>query len=140
LPRSQPSVEPQPVSTASEGMPLTAPAPGPDPLEIARSVARAAGSRQGEDIQILDISKVSSFADYFVLVTGESERQVKAIAEAIMEAAATLGIRAHHVEGEPEARWILLDFVDVVVHIFLRELRAYYNIDRLWADAPQVSV
>jgi ribosome-associated protein len=103
-------------------------------------VRRAAEARQGEDIQVLDISKVSSFADYFVLVTGQSERQVKALAEAVEEEAEKLGARPHHIEGELEARWILLDFVDVVVHIFLRELRAYYNIDRLWADAPQVSV
>lgn len=136
MPRPRNSLQ-VPISPAAE-QPLVAPAP--DPLELARAVRRAAEARQGEDIQVLDISKVSSFADYFVLVTGQSERQVKALAEAVEEEAEKLGARPHHIEGELEARWILLDFVDVVVHIFLRELRAYYNIDRLWADAPQVSV
>ena len=89
---------------------------------------------------MLDIAKTSSFADYFVLISGDSERHVKAIFEAIVEEAAKLGVKPHGIEGESDSRWILVDFIDVVVHIFLRDLRSYYNLDRIWADAPEVSL
>ena len=138
MPRTRPSLDPSPLT--AESLPAEAQAPTPESLELARAVRRAVEARQGEDLLILDISKVSSFADLFVLVTGDSERQVKALSDAVQEEAEKLGIRPHHVEGEAESHWILLDFVDVVVHIFLREQRVYYNIDRLWADAPRVNV
>jgi ribosome-associated protein len=114
--------------------------PAPDPLTLAKAIARAADARQGESIQILDISKISSFADYFVIIGGDNERHVKALYAAIDEATRGIGAAPHHVEGETEGRWILLDYIDVVVHIFIRDLRSFYNIDRLWADAPEVSV
>jgi ribosome-associated protein len=120
--------------------PSASPQPVPEPESVARAVVRAAADRQAEQIQVLDISKISSFADYFIIMTGDNERHVKALYETIDQAVRKLGARPHHVEGETESRWILLDFIDVVVHIFIRDLRSYYNIDRLWADAPEVEL
>ena len=128
----QPSRSLDPVPAAPHG--------APDSLHLARAIAHAAESRQGENLLVLDIAKTSSFADYFVLISGDSERHVKAIFEAIVEEAAKLGVKPHGIEGESDSRWILVDFIDVVVHIFLRDLRSYYNLDRIWADAPEVSL
>ena len=88
-----------------------------------------------EDILLLDIREVSPFADFFVVCSGNSERQLKALAESVREAAKKdLGILPHHVEGEAFSGWVLLDYVDVIVHIFDPELRAYYNLEGLWQE------
>ena len=89
----------------------------------------------GEDILLLDISGLSLFADFFVICSGKSERQLKALVESVREAAKKdLGILPHHVEGEAFSGWVLLDYVDVIVHIFDPELRAYYDLEGLWQE------
>ena len=92
-------------------------------------------SKRGEEILIMDLEGLTDMSDYFVLCTGNSDTQVKALADAVMEGMKRSGNRPWHVEGYDARRWILIDFVDVVVHIFLRDVRAFYALERLWGDA-----
>jgi ribosome-associated protein len=89
----------------------------------------------GEDILLLDIRELSLFADFFVICNGTSERQLKALVEGVRETVKNeLDILPHHIEGEPASGWVLLDFIDVIVHIFTPELRAYYDLEGLWHE------
>lgn len=92
-------------------------------------------SKRGEGILIMTLEDLTDTADYFVLCTGNSDTQVKALADAVMEGTKQHGSPAWHVEGYDAQRWILIDFVDVVVHIFLRDVRLFYGLERLWGDA-----
>jgi ribosome-associated protein len=87
---------------------------------------------------MLDISQVSSFADYFVICTAESERQIHAICETIDGVLSKEGVRLYHREGTEDSGWVLLDFGQVIVHVFSTPLREYYNIENLWNQASQV--
>ena len=90
----------------------------------------------GEDIVLLDLGDISLFTDFFVICNGTSERQVRALAEGVREATKQeFGVFPHHVEGEPFSGWVLLDYVDVVVHILSPELRAFYDLEGLWNEA-----
>ncbi len=110
-----------------------------DPMELAREAAQAAEDKKGLDVLILDITQISTVADYFVLSTGNSSTQVKAIADHVEEKLTEAGIKPLRREGVREGRWILLDYGDVVVHVFQQEDRAYYNLERLWGDAQVVN-
>lgn len=112
----------------------------PQALALARAAARLALEKKAEDVQILNLGDLSSVCDYFVLASGRSETQVKAIAERIEEGLAAIGARPWHREGFAGRRWILLDFVDTVVHVFHRETREYYMLERLWGDASVETV
>ena len=105
--------------------------------ELAVAAARAAASKKAERVVILDMRELLVITDYFVIAGASNERQVKTIAEEIQSAARALGVKPVRREGERDARWILLDFVDFVVHVFLDEEREYYDLERLWADAPR---
>ena len=110
--------------------------------ELPESVTRAAESaleRKAEDVVALDLRGVSSATDYFVLATGSSDIQVRAIAERVIEALEAHGVKPLHVEGLDRARWVLLDFVDFVVHVFHPQARDFYQLERLWGDAPDQS-
>lgn len=109
-------------------------------LEKARRVVRALLERKARQIVALDVRELTSFADTFVLATGGSSRQVKAAAEAVVKASKEAGEVPLGVEGEDEARWVLIDLADTVVHLFLPDLREHYDLDRLWADAPELDV
>ena len=88
-----------------------------------------------EDILLLDISELSPFSDFFLFCNGTSERQLKALASSVrLEVKKELGILPRNVEGEPFSGWVLLDYVDLVVHIFSPELRAYYDLEDLWKE------
>ncbi len=89
---------------------------------------------------MLDLRKVSDATDFFVIASGTSDTHVRTLAERVLETVAQDGGRPHHVEGVTAGRWALLDFVDVVVHLFHPTLRAYYQLERLWSDAPVLSV
>jgi ribosome-associated protein len=106
--------------------------------EIAIAAARAASAKQAEDIVILDVGEIIVITGYFVICSASSERQVKTVVEEIEKAVKDLGERPIRREGEPEAGWWLLDYIDVVVHVFGREEREYYDLERLWSDAPHV--
>lgn len=107
--------------------------------EVAVVAARAAADRQAEDIVILDVHELIVITDLFVICTGTSDRQVKTVVEEVEKALRALGHKPVRREGEQEARWVLLDYVDVVVHVFAEEEREYYDLERLWRDAPRVS-
>ena len=111
---------------------------GLDPIEKARRVVEAALEKKAEDVVVLDVRGTASFADVFVLATGNSDRHVRSIVDGIGAALEPLGERPLGVEGETEGRWVLMDLNDVVVHVFLREVRSYYDLERLWGDAPRL--
>jgi ribosome-associated protein len=96
--------------------------------------------KKAAEILVLDVRDLTSFTNYFVLCTGESEPQLRTIAKTIEEKLFASGVRAHHLEGRSESGWILMDYDDFVVHIFSREKRSFYDLERLWADAPQKQV
>jgi len=107
-------------------------------LLLANSAAEIALRMGGDDVVALDVSGPLPFADVFLLVTGTSERNVSAIAREIEDGLADEGYRLQRREGREEGRWVLLDFGDLVVHVFHQEDRAYYALERLWRDCPVV--
>lgn len=111
-----------------------------DSKELAQVAAQACEDKRGEDIILLDMQSVSLIADYFLICEGSNERQVQAIARAVKEQAEEKGIEVKRMEGLEKARWVLVDLGDVVCHIFHREDRNYYNLERLWGDAPLVEL
>lgn len=108
-----------------------------DALKIALN---AADDKKAHDLVALDISAIASFANYFVLCTGDSSRQIQTIADEVEQRLRAFGIRPSHVEGYQNAEWILMDYMDLVVHIFSKNARAYYDLERLWRDAKKVDV
>jgi ribosome-associated protein len=100
----------------------------------------AADKKHAEEIVALNMEEVSLLADYFVIMHGNSERQVQAIVEGIIEAEEAAGVTVQSVEGKKDSRWMLIDLGDVVVHVFAKEERAFYNLEKLWSDAPLVDV
>jgi ribosome-associated protein len=107
--------------------------------DIAVAAARAAADKQAIDVTILDVAGLIVITDYFVICSGSSDRHVKTIVEEVEKALRDLGERPIRREGEADARWVLLDYVDAVVHVFAQEEREYYDLERLWSDAPRVS-
>ncbi len=101
-------------------------------------VVRALEEFKALDVVALDLTSLSSATDYFVIASGTSDRHVRAVAEEVIAAMDRSGRTPHHVEGVTAGRWVLLDFVDIVVHVFHPTLRAFYQLERLWADAPVI--
>ncbi len=108
--------------------------------EVLRVAANAAASKKASDMVGLDLTALEGVADYFLICSGASEPQVKAIAEEVEDKLREAGARVWHVEGREGRRWVLLDFVDVVVHVFHEKTREYYMLDRLWGDARSVDL
>jgi ribosome-associated protein len=108
--------------------------------ERARRLAEAALGRNAEDVVALAVGELTSFADAFVIATAASDRQARAVADAVVEAAKAEGDAVLGVEGYEDGRWILVDAGDVVVHVFIREAREHYDLDRLWRDAPRIAL
>ena len=106
--------------------------------EALRIAVNAADDKKANDLVILDISKITSFANYFLLCTGDSSRQMQAIADEVEKQLKASGIRPSHVEGYQNSEWILLDCMDLVVHIFSKNARAFYDLERLWRDAQKM--
>ena len=107
-------------------------------LEAALLAAEAADGKKARDLIVLDLTGLTSIADYFVVCSAGSTTQMAAIADGIGHVLAGAGIHPSHVEGGAEAKWLLMDYGDVVVHIFDEQARAYYSLERLWGDAPRV--
>jgi ribosome-associated protein len=108
--------------------------------ERARRLAEAARDKNAEDVVALEVGALTSFADVFVLATAGSDRQARAVADAVTEAMRQAGTQPLGVEGYEEGRWILIDGGDVIVHVFVREAREHYDLDRLWGDAPKIAL
>ena len=108
--------------------------------QIAQLAAEAALSRRANDVVILNLQGIASFTDFFVICSGNSDTHLQGISNAILEKLKENAVELWHREGSRDDNWILLDYVDVVVHLFLREAREFYNLERLWADAPTVEL
>lgn len=106
-----------------------------DSKTLAFKLAELALTKKADNIKILDLRNITTISDFFVICTGHSEPQVKAIADAILEGSKKEGEHVWHKEGTNMKSWVLLDFVDVVVHIFLRDTRNFYALEKLWGDA-----
>jgi ribosome-associated protein len=110
-----------------------------DTAQRVREAVAAAEDRKAADLKVLHLQKVSDFTDYFLICSGASERQVQAIADAVQERLRGHRVRPLHVEGYNRAQWVLLDYGDLVVHVFQEQPRRYYALERLWGDAPDVT-
>ena len=108
--------------------------------ELARLVATAGLAKKAENVQIIEVTGKVDYADFLVLMTGTSDRHVAAIAQNVESDLGQQGVRSLALEGLPLAQWVLIDFVDVVVHVFQAEWREIYDLDGLWMDAPRVSL
>jgi ribosome-associated protein len=112
----------------------------PPSRDVALAAARAAAEKQAEHIAVLDVSKLIVITDYFVICSAGTHRQIRSVIDGVETAGRELGVKPVRREGESEGGWWLLDFVDVVVHVFGEEERAYYDLERLWRDAPKLAV
>ena len=128
-------MRPEPTTTPTSPVPMTeAGIPG-----RVRDAVAAADDRKAVELKVLHLEKVTDFTDYFLICSGTSERQVQAIADAVLEKMREEKVRPLHVEGYNRAQWVLLDFGDFVTHIFQEEPRRFYALERLWGDAPDVT-
>jgi len=109
-----------------------------EPSQLAKAAVDVASDKKASDVILLDIRNVSIIADYFVICSGRNTRQIQAIADAIDEELSKQGANVLHREGSAETGWLLLDFGDVIVHIFGQKEREYYRLERLWSEAKTV--
>lgn len=109
-----------------------------EPNELAHAIVGAAADKKATDIVLLDLRQIALIADYFVICSGQSVRQLRAIVKDVIKAIKDLGQYPRFVEGTPESGWVLIDFGTVVVHVFSPELRSYYALEQLWREAPVV--
>jgi ribosome-associated protein len=114
--------------------------PGASAIEILKTAAQAALSKKARDPLALDLRDLQGVCDFFLIVSASSEVQVKAVSDAIQEKLRERGAKPWHVEGLEGRRWVLLDYVEVVVHVFHEKTREYYMLDRLWGDARSVDL
>lgn len=108
-----------------------------DALTIA---LKAVDDKKAADIVVLDISSVATFANYFLICSGDSSRQIHAIVDEVEQKLEAIGLRPTHVEGYQHAEWVLMDYIDLVVHVFSKGARAYYDLERLWRDGKKLDV
>jgi ribosome-associated protein len=113
-----------------------------DSAKLAERIAAIAADRKAMDVRVIDLRGIVSYTDFFVICSGNTERQTKAIHDAIYEDLKHAGERLlpRRTEGDREARWILIDYLDVVAHIFTPDAREYYRLEQLWGEAPARSV
>jgi ribosome-associated protein len=119
---------------------MTSPSKPRQTAALAQTAAAICVDSKANDVVLLDLDKVSDMTDFFVIASGTSDTHVRSIAEHVMEEMRRRGLSAHHVEGLNQGRWVLIDFVDFVVHVFHPTLRTFYQLERLWGDAAVVQV
>lgn len=107
---------------------------------LAKKIAEFALSKKAYDVVLLDVRSLTSTADFFIVCSADSDTQVRAIADAVENGSEDIGMPVWHTEGFQASTWIILDYVDVVVHVFHHEARSYYKLDRLWSDAKITSI
>ncbi len=110
------------------------------PKQLAARLADLMMDKHGQDVQIMDLRPLTSVTDYFVLCSCDSDVQVKAVADHLDDTLRQEGVRPLHIEGIDQRLWVILDYVNVVAHVFMRGTREYYGLERLWADAETVTV
>jgi len=111
----------------------------PDPGTLARQIVDVLDDRKASDIVLLDIHKQSIIADYFIICSGTSDRQVRALTDSVLESVSLLGIEPLHLEGRGEARWVVIDYASVMVHVFAPGERGFYRLEELWKEALVVA-
>jgi ribosome-associated protein len=121
-------------------MTATRPPKSGDGLALAREAARLALDKKATDAVLLDLRELAAVSDYFVIVSAASEVQVKAIADHVEDTLREKGLKPWHVEGREGRHWMLLDYIDVVVHVFHEKTREYYLLERLWGDAKKIEI
>ena len=109
-----------------------------DALVVVKDIVNALDEKKSEDIKVLDISNVSIMADYFIIASGNNRNQLQAIADNVSEKLHKKGVEIKQIEGYETANWILMDYGDVIVHIFDKENRLFYDIERIWSDGKEV--
>lgn len=115
------------------------PSPAPDIPALVQEVVAAALDHKATDLKVLHLEPVTDFTDYFLIASGSNPRQVQAIADAVEQKLVAARVRPLHVEGQAEAKWVLMDYGDFVVHVFDDDRRGFYALERLWSDAPDVT-
>ncbi len=108
------------------------------PSQVMRAVD-AASDKKANHLVVLDLRQASGFTDFFVLCSGTNSRQIRAIADGIMEALASQGVKPAHIEGYDRSEWVLLDYFDFVVHVFAPDTRLFYGLERLWGNAEHIT-
>ena len=111
-----------------------------DSWDRAVLVSRFALERKAYDLVVMEVRDLTSIADYFIVCSGRSDRQVQSIAQGIEENLRGMGVRPHSVEGAARGQWLLMDFFDVIVHIFYEPVREFYDLEGLWSDAPRAQL
>jgi ribosome-associated protein len=101
---------------------------------------RAAEDKKATDLVVLDLRKAAGFTDFFVISSGANPRQIRAIADSVMSSLAVEGVKPAHVEGYDRSEWVLLDYFDFIVHIFMPDTRVFYDLERLWGNAERVEI
>jgi ribosome-associated protein len=109
------------------------------PKQIDAAV-HAADDKQAKELVVLDLRKAAGFTDYFVICSGINTRQVRAIADAVLESLSSVGVKPAHIEGYDRSEWILLDYFDFIVHVFAPETRLFYGLERLWGTAERIEL
>ena len=109
-------------------------------LDKAQKCVKILDAKKGADIELLEISDLTTLADYFVICTGNSSTQVKALADAVEDEFEKLGIKPYSREGKDGLNWVLLDYGDVIIHIFYKETREFYGLEKLWSDAEKIDI
>jgi ribosome-associated protein len=109
------------------------------PAQVSQAIT-AATDKKAEQLVVLDLRKAAGFTDFFVILSGTNARQVRAIADSVRDSLAAEGIKPSNVEGYDRSEWVLLDYFDFVVHVFLPETRAFYGLERLWGNAERLEV
>lgn len=106
--------------------------------ELAKIACHALGEKKAEDIRVIEISEISVLADYFIIASGGNQNQIQAMVDAVDEELAKAGHHARQVEGNHNSSWILMDYGDIIVHIFSKEDRLFYDLERIWRDGRQM--
>jgi len=112
----------------------------PSPLDLVNRIINACNDANGQDIKVLDVAQLFGLSDYFVIVSGRSDRQVLGITSKVLEELAKIGIEPSNLEGTEQGHWILLDLGDVVLHVFYEPVRQHYDLEGLWAQAKQLDL
>ncbi len=107
-------------------------------VDLAKKIAELAADKKAQNVVVLEVEELTTVTDYFVIMSGNNENQVKAIAREIEDELADQGLEPYRQAGKNHGRWILLDYKDVVVHVFHKQERSFYDLERLWADAEEI--
>ena len=108
--------------------------------QLVKKITQLIFEKKGSDVKVIELMTVSTIADYFIICSADSDTQVRAIADNIDKSLRDEGVRLWHKEGTLALQWVLLDYVDIVIHVFQKDIRAFYNLEKLWGDAPIVAV